>query len=282
VHVSHHKAAGRANWGRTAETLALVDEARREGLDVTLDVYPYTAGSTILYALLPPWAQEGGVDAMCERLGDRRVRERIVEGFGRPPERGENMVRTAGWDNIVLSSVPGRPELEGGRVDELAAAAGKTPADFAFDLIVAQRGRATMILHQMSEEDVRRVLAHEAAMIGSDGIPLPGKPHPRWAGTSPRVLGRYARAERVLDLAQAVRKLSAAPAERFGLSDRGLVAPGKIADLVVFDPETVSDRATFEEPLLPPDGISEVVVAGRLAVRGGELTGVKAGDVLLA
>jgi dihydroorotase/N-acyl-D-amino-acid deacylase len=280
VHVSHHKAAGRANWGRTHETLALVDEARREGLDVTLDVYPYTAGSTVLYALLPPWAQVGGVDAMVERLGDRRVRERIVDEMGRPAVGWENMARNAGWEGIYLSSVPGRPELEGRSLPELAAEAGTTPADFAFDVVVSQRGRATMILHQMDEGDVARVLAYEGAMVGSDGIPLPGKPHPRWAGTAARVLGRYAREQRLLSLPEAIRKLTSLPADRFGLSERGRIAAGKVADLVVFDPESVLDRATFDEPLLAPLGVPHVVVAGQVAVRDGALTGVKAGQVL--
>jgi dihydroorotase/N-acyl-D-amino-acid deacylase len=280
VHISHHKAAGRANWGKTERTLELVDEARRDGLDVTLDVYPYTAGSTILYALLPPWAQVGGVDAMVQRLGDRRVRERVVEAIEAPAAGWENMARNAGWDNIVLSSVPGRPEVEGRSLTELAQEAGTTPAEVAFDLIVSQRGRATMILHQMAEEDVARVLAYEGAMVGSDGIPLPGKPHPRWAGTAVRVLGRYAREQRLLSLPEAIRKLTSLPADRFGLADRGRIAPGKVADLVVFDPESVLDRATFDEPLLSPLGVSEVVVAGRVAVRGGELTGVQAGEVL--
>lgn len=282
VHVSHHKAAGQENWGRTEETLGLMAQARAGGVDVTLDVYPYTAGSTLLYALLPPWAQEGGADEMVERLRDSRVRERIRHDLVHGLPRWENLARAATWDGIFISSCPGRPDLEGRPVVELADAAGADPPGFVFDLLISQQARVTMILHSMSEADVSRVLAWEGAMIGSDGIPLPGKPHPRWAGTSPRVLGRYAREQGVFDLATAIRKLTSLPAERFGLADRGVVAPGKAADLVVFDAGSVLDLATFEEPLLSPAGLTEVMVNGRLAVAGGELTGAKAGRVLSA
>lgn len=280
LHVSHHKVAGRANWGRTEETLGMIERARRDGQDVTLDVYPYTAGSTLLFAMLPPWAQAGGVDAMLESLRDRSVRERIVHDLqaGRPG--WQNLVQSAGWDSIVISSCPGAPETEGRPLTELADAAGSSPADYVFDLLLEQRGRVTMILHMMDEADVRRVLTYEGSMIGSDGIPLPGKPHPRWAGTFSRVLGHYCRQEGLLDLATWIRKATAMAADRFGLRDRGRVEPGMAADLVVFDPETVIDRATYDQPLLPPQGVAEVLVNGRAAVAGGLPTGEKAGRVL--
>jgi N-acyl-D-amino-acid deacylase len=276
VHISHHKASGRDNWGRTAETLALIDQARADGMDVTLDVYPYTAGSTLLHSILPPWAQADGIDAMVARLGDPAARARIKRDFADGLPGWQNQQRAAGWDGIVIAGCAGRPELEGKRTAEL----GRDPADAVFDLIAAQRGRVTMIAHTMRDDDVDRVIAHPASMIGSDAIPLPGKPHPRLAGTFVRILGRYVRERGLLDLPTAVRKMTALPAERFGLRDRGVLAVGKVADVVVFDPATVLDRATYDEPLLTPIGVRSVVVNGRVIVRDGALSGVRAGVVL--
>jgi N-acyl-D-aspartate/D-glutamate deacylase len=276
VHISHHKASGKDNWGRTAETLALIDQARAGGIDVTLDVYPYTAGSTLLHSILPPWAQADGIDAMVERLAERGARDRIKRDFAQGLPGWQNQQRAAGWDGIVIAGCPGRPELEGRRADEL----GNDPAEAVFDLIAEQRGRVTMIAHTMREDDVVRVIAHPASMIGSDAIPLPGKPHPRLAGTFVRILGRYVRERGVLDLPTAIHKMTALPAERFGLRDRGLLAVGKIADVVVFDPATVLDRATYEQPLRTPIGVRDVVIAGQRVIANGALGAVRAGAVL--
>jgi N-acyl-D-aspartate/D-glutamate deacylase len=276
VHISHHKAAGKDNWGRTMETLAIVDAARVEGFDVTLDVYPYTAGSTLLHSILPPWAQADGIAAMVARLGDPAARARMKRDFADGIPGWQNQQRAAGWDGIVIAGCAGRPELEGKRADELGA----DPAEAVFDLIAEQHGRVTMIAHLMCDDDVDRVVAHPASMIGSDAIPLPGKPHPRLAGTFARILGRYVRERGVLDLPTAVRKMTALPAERFGLRDRGLLTVGKIADVVVFDPAAVLDRATYEQPLLTPIGVRIVLLGGRIALMDGEPTSVRAGVVL--
>jgi N-acyl-D-aspartate/D-glutamate deacylase len=280
VHISHHKAAGKANWGRTEETLGLIDAAVRDGIDVTLDAYPYTAASTLLYGLLPPWAQDGGVPAMVQRLKEASTRGRIAGDMARGLPGWENLSRAAGWEGIVIANCPGRPNVEGKTLSWLAAQAKQDPVDFLFDLLIEQAGNVMMILHLMDEADVERVLAHPRTMIGSDGIPLPGKPHPRLAGTFSRVLGRYARERHLFDLSTAIYKMTSLPAARFGLRDRGAIALGKAADLVVFDPETVIDRATFEDPLLPPDGLRSVFVNGRLVVENRRLTGEKPGMVV--
>ncbi|HZU16641.1 MAG TPA: D-aminoacylase [Candidatus Dormibacteraeota bacterium] len=280
VHLSHHKVAGRANWGRTEETLGVIAAARGRGVDVTVDVYPYTAGSTLLSAILPRWAQDGGPERMLERLRDGAVRDRIEADLAGGPPGWENLVRAAGWDGIVVATCPGRPEAEGRSIGELAGPGRE--AGFVFDLLIEQEGRVTMIVHLMHEADVRRVLGFEAAMIGSDGIPLPGKPHPRWAGTFSRVLGRYAREERLFDLATAIHKMTGLPAQRFGLRGRGRLERGAVADLVVFDPDAVRDRATFEEPLLAPQGVRQVLVGGVAVVADGQLTGARPGQVLTA
>jgi len=275
VHISHHKASGKENWGRTAETLALMDVARSEGVDVTVDVYPYTAGSTLLHSILPPWALEGGISAMVARLRDRAARERIKRDFRDGLPGWQNQQRAAGWDGIVIASCAGRPELEGTRAADL----GRDPAEAVFDLIAEQRGEVTMIAHTMREDDVERVIAHPASMIGSDAIPLPGKPHPRLAGTFVRILGRYVRERKLLDLPTAVRKMTSLPAARFGLTDRGVLAAGKTADVVVFDPAAILDRATYEKPLLPPVGVRAVVVNGRVALRD-DTIGSRSGAML--
>jgi dihydroorotase/N-acyl-D-amino-acid deacylase len=282
LHISHHKVAGRANWGRTHETLALLDDARRTGQDVTCDVYPYTAGSTILHAILPGWAQAGGIGAMLERLRDRASRDRITHDLEEPSDTWENMVRAAGWDRITLATCPGHPEYEGHTIAELAENSGKSAADTAYDLILEERGAATMIIHHMHEDDVRRVIAYDGATIGSDGIPAPGKPHPRWAGTFARILGRYTREEGLLSLTDAIHKMTGMTAERFGLTDRGHIAPGKAADLVVFDPAGIADRATYDDPLQTAAGVRHVVVNGIPVVVNGALTGSKPGRVVRA
>jgi dihydroorotase/N-acyl-D-amino-acid deacylase len=245
-------------------------------------VYPYTAGGTLLYAMLPPWAQAGGVTAMLERLKDPISRDRIRTELSEPSSRWENLARAAGWDGIFISTCPAKPEVEGHSVAELAAEAGKDGADYVFDLLIEVDGSATMILHMMDEADVRRVLAYDGAMVGSDGIPLPGKPHPRWAGTFSRVVGRYRREYHLFDLSTAIWKMTGLPAERFGLKDRGRLEKHKVADIVVFDPDKVNDRATFEDPLLSPSGVSTVVVNGVVVVRDGHLTGERPGRVLKA
>ena len=188
----------------------------------------------------------------------------------------QNQQRAAGWDGIVIAGCAGRPELEGRRADDLGA----DPAEAVFDLIAEQHGQVTMIAHTMHEDDVDRVVTHPGSMIGSDAIPVPGKPHPRLAGTFVRILGRYVRERGLLDLPTAVRKMTALPAERFGLRDRGLLATGMVADVVVFDPATVLDRATYDEPLLTPIGIRAVLVNGRVAVHDGEVARVGAGIML--
>ncbi|MEK7710246.1 MAG: amidohydrolase family protein, partial [candidate division NC10 bacterium] len=288
VQVSHIKAAGRPHWGRVKDALALIDAARAEGLDVTADVYPYTASSTMLRTLLPGWALEGGVEAMLERLQDPAERARIraeVEAGKRGGE--EDLVANAGWDGIMIASAPGRREAEGRRLAEFARDLGVAPADAALDLILAGRGQGYMILFQLDEADLRVALGHPHVMIGSDGSALAthgelgqGKPHPRSYGTFPRVLARYWRDERLLSVEQAVHKMTGLPAKKLGLKDRGVLRVGAKADLVAFNAKTVTDLATYEQPHQYAAGIEYVLVNGRLVIKGGEHTGSLPGRVL--
>jgi N-acyl-D-amino-acid deacylase len=286
VQVSHVKAAGRPNWGKVREALDLIDDARAEGLDVMADVYPYTASSTTLRTLLPDWALEGGVEAMSARLRDPAMRARIREEL-EAPVTGQSLLDRIGWENIMISYCGRRKDAEGKRLSEIGAALGVDPLDAALDLIVDEAGKAYMILFQLDEADLRRALLHPMVMIGSDGSALApygdlgaGKPHPRSYGTFPRVLGEYARDQRVLTLPQAIHKMTGLPARRLGLRDRGVVRVGARADLVVFDHKRVADQATYEDPHRYPVGIEHVIVNGRFVIKDGEHTGSLPGRVL--
>ncbi|MFI6503555.1 amidohydrolase family protein [Nonomuraea typhae] len=276
LHVSHHKTAGRHAWGRTERTLARIAQLRADGMDVTCDVYPYTAGSTSLAAMFPPWANDGGVPALLARLREAGQRDGMRRAIDEGVPGWENTVGNGGWDRISIASAAGHPELEGRTIDSL----GGDPLDAAAELLLAGNGEVTIISHSMREDDVRRVLAAEFTMIGSDGVPKPGRPHPRIAGTFPRVLGRYVREEGLLSLEAAVHRMTGMAAARFGLADRGVVRDGAHADLVLFDPGRIADAATYAEPLLPPDGLTAVVVAGQVVVSCGEPTGARPGRIV--
>ncbi|MFE7133971.1 amidohydrolase family protein [Streptomyces sp. NPDC057638] len=280
LQVSHHKTAGRHGWGATLRTLPRLERARADGVDVLCDVYPYTAGSTVLHAMLPPWVTEGGITALLGRLGGAGVRERIRADITQGVPGWENTVGNGGWELIGVAAAPRHQEVEGRRIADLAAARGADPVDYVCDLLLAEHGEVTIISHSMREDDVRRVLTSPLSMIGSDGVPKPGRPHPRWAGTFARVLGHYGRAEGLLPLETAVHKMTGLPARRFGLTARGVLRDGAHADLVVFDPATIRDTATFADPLRPPEGLHTVVVAGTVAVRDGHPTAARAGTVL--
>jgi N-acyl-D-amino-acid deacylase len=286
VQVSHVKAAGRPNWGKVPQALALIDAACAEGLDVMGDVYPYTASSTSLRTLLPDWALEGGVEAMLARFADPDARARIRRDV-ESPANGQSLVARIGWENVMVASSPQRKDAEGRRLSEIGRDRGMDPLDAAVELLADGQGRGSIILFQLDERDLRTALAHPRVMIGSDGSSLApygemgeGKPHPRSYGTFPRVLGEYTREQRVLALPQAVHKMTGLPARRLGLRDRGVVRVGARADLVVFDPKRVADQATYPDPHRYPVGIEHVLVNGRFVVRDGEHTGSLPGKVL--
>jgi len=280
--VLHHKACGRRNRGKVKETMRLLEEARERGVDMTADQYPYAAGSTTLRSILSPWVHEGGVDRLIERLADSALRERLKREI--PEAEGwENMLRNSGGpEGVMMLYCPKTPDFEGKRLTEIGAMTGSDPLDAAFDIIIANRGSDTACFFQLAEEDVQFVMKHPLVMVASDSIPpaLGAKCHPRTNGTFPRVLGRYVREQKILRLEEAVWKMSGFPAARLGLAKKGLVREGMDADLVLFDPETVIDGATFEDPFGSPKGISHVFVSGRLAVHNGEYTGAAAGKVL--
>ncbi len=281
--LTHHKVVGAPMWGASSRTLAMVDSARAAGTDVMMDQYPYTASHSGITILIPAWAMAGGTDSLLARMDDSVQADSILAGieFNIVNDRGGNDLR-----RVQFSRVPWDATLEGRTLHDWAVRDGldPTPSTGARLVIEAvRRGGANAIYHAMSEEDVEAIMAHPQTMIASDGRLVElgdGHPHPRWYGTFPRVLGLYARGRGVLTLAQAVRKMTAMPAERIGLRERGQIRAGWYGDVVVFDPEIVIDQATFEEPHQYPLGIEWVLVNGQVTVENGEFRDVRAGMVL--
>ncbi|HVA84085.1 MAG TPA: D-aminoacylase [Candidatus Binataceae bacterium] len=254
VQISHHKAAGKRNWGRVRESIGLIEEARAEGLDVTADQYPYTSGSTMLAAVL----HNNAFNSQGDRGGIARIE----------PER------------VLIASAPLHPEYEGQTIAQLAVRLDLSPEEAARKVDADEQHHAIAILDMMDEGDVQTVMRHPTTMIGSDGIPLGGKPHPRLYGTFARVLGHYARELGLLTMEDAVYRMTGMPAQKFGLADRGVLRAGAYADLVIFDPATVIDTGTFSEPKRYPAGIAHVFVNGVGVVANGRHTNARPGRAL--
>ena len=274
VHVSHFKASGSRNWGKAEEAIARIEAHRRDGIEFTVDQYPYIAGSTFLSSLLPISAHEGGTDRMLARLRDpserTQVRALIAESRG----------LDWGWHNILITSVnteKNKPH-EGLNLRETAERRGEDPVEALFNIILEEENAVTMVSFNMSEEDVRTVMESPFQMVCTDGIVL-GKPHPRAYGSFPRILGRYVK-EGVIRLEDAIRKMTSLPAQTLGIRDRGLLKPGMHADITIFDPDKVIDKATYKDPIQFPKGIEYVIVNGTITIKKGIHTGKRAGKVL--
>ena len=283
VVLTHHKVVGEPMWGSSATTLAMVDSARAAGTDVMIDQYPYTASYSGITILVPAWAMAGGTDSLLSRADDPVLGDSVLAGieYNIINDRGGNDLR-----RVQFGLVPWDRSLEGLTLHDWAVREGLEPtATNGARLVIEaiRRGGASGIYHAMDEADVEAIMAHPQTMIASDGRLVAfgdGHPHPRWYGTFPRVLGLYTRERGVLTLEQAVRKMTAMPAERIGLRERGQLRAGWYADLVVFDAETVMDRATFQEPHQYPVGIEWVLVNGTVTVADGAYLDVRAGNVL--
>jgi N-acyl-D-amino-acid deacylase len=274
VHVSHLKVAGRENWPRAEAVAARLESGRGEGLRLTADQYPYAAGSTLLGAILPPWAHDGGTEATLARLADPGARRRMRAMMSDPsPADWDNFWKWSGPEGILVADVPsGRhPEWLGRTLADVAKARGQDAFEATFDLLREERMGVAMVSFSQDEAVVERFLRLPFANVCTDGL-LGGRPHPRAYGTYPRILGRYVRERRTLTLEEAVRKMTSQAASAFGFDGHGVVAEGRRANLVVFDPGTVADRATFEDPLQFPVGVRDVLVGGEPVVRGGEPT----------
>ena len=284
VEISHHKTAGRYNWGKVNASLRMMEAARARGVDVSCDVYPYPASMTTITSLLPSRNLEGGVEKLLQRLNDPACRKEIAGEISENRMPEENVILCNGWNKIMISECGIAPQYEGKMLSEILEARGGEPYEAFFDWLIEVRCEALMVMFSMDEEDVRAVVKSPLSCIISDSwVTAPragGKPHPRGYGSFPRLLGKYAREEGLLRLEDAVRKITSMPVAKVGIRDRGLIREGFFADLTIFDADKIIDKATYTDPHQYPDGIAHVVVNGQIVVSHGELQGVRPGRVL--
>jgi N-acyl-D-amino-acid deacylase len=288
--IYHIKAAGKSNWPKLDEFLAKIEAAQKEGLKITADMYTYTAAGTGLDACLPPWTEEGGYPALFKRLRDPAMRAKIAKEVKTPSDAWENLyLATGSPDKILLVGFKSEKlkSLTGKSLAAVAKMRGKDPVETIMDLIAEDESRIDTIYFLMSEENVRKEIAKPWISFGSDeasqapeGVFLKSNPHPRAYGNFARVLGEYARDEKLISLGEAVRRLSALPAANLGLDHRGLLREGMFADVVLFDPAQIADRATYEKPHQYAVGMKDVFVNGQQVLKDGEHTGAKPGRAL--
>ena len=278
VQISHHKAMGSKHWGKSAESLALLEDARRIGVDVWQDVYPYDASATVLKAVLPQEFHEGGTEATLARLKDPQQLARLQKMLESDSDEFESFVSLAGYDRIIIASTESR-RYEGRSLTEIARETSSSPFEALVHVLVSERLKAAIIFYAIDESDVERIVRDEHTVIGTDGAApgLPGKHHPRTYGTFPRVLSRYVRERRALSLERAVQKMTSVPATIFRLRARGTIAQGQVADLVAFDANSISDDLDYGDPRRAPQGIAWVMVNGHRVVEGNKLVGGRQG-----
>jgi len=288
--IYHLKAAGQSNWGKMEKVIRKVDEARSQGLHITADMYTYLAGATGLDAAMPPWVQEGGHKAWVNRLKNPLIRRAVTAEMSEPTDKWENLYLAAGSsDNVLLVGfrTDSLKYLTGKTLSEVASLRGKSPEETAMDLVIDDDSRVGTVYFMMSEENTKRQIAQPWVSFGSDaeslapeGVFLKSNPHPRAYGNVARLLGKYVREEKVISLEEAVRRLTSLPAENLRLRNRGRILAGYGADLVVFDPATIADHATFEKPHQYSTGVSDVFVNGVQVLKAGEHTGAFPGRVV--
>jgi N-acyl-D-amino-acid deacylase len=284
VQISHMKALGSEAWGKSTKALAVIRSAKKSGVDVTVDQYPYAAASSTLFLLFPQWSQEGGVGPFTERLADPDQKQKIETAFAK------TLAMRGGASRMAISEYPPDGSLQGKTLEQAAKLKNASEFETAVELLREAQGHVSMIFHVLEPTDIERIFRQRFVMVASDGSAVApyGKlaadyyPHPRNYGCFPRVLGDFVRKKKLVKLEEAVRKMTSLPAARFGLEKRGLLKTGWRADVTVFDPKTVADRATFERPREYPAGIEYVLVNGALVLERGEHTGKRPGKVLFA
>lgn len=281
IHYSHFKVCGKKNWDKVDTVIELLEDAKKEGIRVSFDQYPYVAGSTMLGVILPPWVHDGGTDKVLERLADPELRKKMVYDIEHGIPGWDNFVEFAGLDQIFVTSVKTDKNKDaiGLNLVELGNLRGKDPYDATFDLLYEEENAVGMVDFYGTEEHVIRIMKRPEMNACTDGL-LGGKPHPRVYGAFPRILGKYVREEKALTLEEAVYKMTKKPATTFNMTGRGEVKEGYQADLCIFNPETVIDKGTFVDPVQYPEGIEYVIVGGELAVEKGKHTGRRNGVVL--
>lgn len=287
--IAHHKVSGKKNWGKSVKTLKLIEEANERGVNMTCDQYPYNRGMTSLVTLLPPWVHEGGMNKLLERLQHpeekKKIKEEMLEG-----NTFESFVESSGWDKVFIASLETKKwkAYEGKSLAEITELLERDDEfEILCDILIDEQAKGSMTIESMGEEDIKRIMQSKYTMVGTDSSavaltgPLSsGKPHPRYYGTCPRILGKYVREGEILEFEEAIRKMTSFPAQRLGLFNRGLIREGNWADLVIFDPKTIIDKATFLEPHQYPEGIDYVIVNGEVTIEKGKHLGTKAGKVL--
>jgi N-acyl-D-amino-acid deacylase len=282
VQISHFKAARQSNWAKSSQALELIRQAQLQGLDITADLYPYRAGSTSLATLLPEWTHVGGPAQTLKRLADPELRSKMTADM-----KSGGFARGVEFKDVLITSSPRHTEYEGRYISDLTAAAGESPYEWLFDALVQTELDMAMAVFGMSEANRLQEIQFPGMMIGTDGTGLAasgpmarGVPHPRNYGAFPRVLGRFVRDLKVIELEEAIYKMTGLPAKKLRLHDRGLIKPGLAADLVVFDPATVSDTATYDQPHQYAKGIFHVIVNGQFVIRDANHTGTRPGRIL--
>lgn len=285
--IAHHKVAGQHLWGKSKETLQLIDEANKRGISITCDQYPYDRGSTSLISLLPPWVHIGGIDELLNRLKSSETREKIKTDMENEKSEWENIKLEAGWENIFIASTKTEKwkDVQGLSLSEVSRSKGY-PDEYTalFELLLEENAEVSMTMKSMGDEDIERIMKSKYMMVGTDGAGISpvgilshGKPHPRHYGTYPRILSKYVREKKILTLENAIHKMTGFPAQRLGLEDRGVLRENAWADIVIFNPETVIDNATYLNPHQFPTGIPFVIVNGAVVIRdsvqGEELPG---------
>ena len=287
VQISHLKVASRDLWGRAEQVLAQLDGARAKGIDLGWDQYPYNAAATTLDSTVPPQFHAGGAAALLRRLENPRDRAEIAHAIANDTESDWENLTNSGWDNLLLSYHSTQPDLAGRTIANIAEARGADPMETVLDLILETKAQALIVDFCMDDRDVATILRHpatsivtDAEAVAADGPLSVGTPHPRAYGTYPRVLARYVREQALLTWEEAIHKMTGLPAARLGLRDRGSVCEGAYSDLVVFDPDTITDTATYAEPHQYPEGIHHVLVNGRFVVQDGVQTEELPGRVL--
>jgi len=277
--IAHHKVSGKANWGRSKETLKLIEETNQRGINITCDQYPYNRGATSLMTLLPPWSHEGGPEKLVERLKDSKEKEKIKKDLY-DGTNFESFVKNIGWECVYISSLETEKwsKYMGKSLTEITKAEGKEDEfEVLCEILIDEEAKGGMTVESMGEEDIQRIMKGRYTMIGCDGSSLPltgplsyGKPHPRFYGTFPRVLGHFVREKKIMSLETAIRKITSFPAQTLGLADRGLIKKNMWADIVVFDQEKIIDKATFTNPHQLSVGIEYVLVNGDVVIEKDE------------
>jgi len=283
--IAHHKIADKRYWGKSKDTLKLIAEANDQGLNITCDQYPYNRGMCNLSTSLPPWVREGSIEEMKSRLQDQELKEKIKREITEDIGEWENMIYEDGFDRMYVSSAPSErwEDILGKSITEITRIKGYDDDWETYFELLLDNPQVTS--EGQGEEDIRRIMASPYQMVGTDGVGIPNMPamgafHPRFYVTYPRILGKYVREEKVLLLEDAIRKMTSFPAQRLGLKDRGLVREGMCADIVIFNPNTIIDKATFEDPHQFPEGISHVIVNGVIVVENNKQNKKRPGKVL--